>query len=134
MKKRKKPYLLVTMLAILLLGAGIVSGTFSIPKGDGHGHEQEVAQQEPPSVVGEKRGSESAAAIAKSVGTAMKGQPVSARPDAKPGPDTIPMPERSSILRSKPPSYVPKPSEGSTSTQWYREEAHGSEGAKKGGK
>jgi hypothetical protein len=117
MKKRQKPILLVTLLAVFITAAVAMNFAQNPPKQT----EQQPEAQPEQKVLGQSRESK-AADVTNSVAQKMSGNKAPAAPMAKPG-----GPEPS-LLRPKPSSYRPKPSDSQTSAQWYSKEHAGAVG------
>ncbi len=105
MKKRKPPVVLATCLVILLISVGI----FFAPQGSGEIHQEQVAQQP---VDRQARPTVSSNEVSSMATAAMKEQKMT---PAKPGGGN----SGPSVIVPKPVSTKPKPTESSTSTQWY---------------
>lgn len=105
MKKRKPPVVLATCLVILLISVGI----FFAPQGAGHAHEEAAPQ---PQAEQGDRPTMTTDQVSSMASGAMKTQTlVPNKPGAKTG--------GPSVLVPKQVTTKPKPSESSTSTQWY---------------
>ena len=116
MKKRQKPILLVTLLAVFITAAVAMNLAQNPPKPSS----DPQAGPEKQEVLGQSRESK-AADVTNSAAQKMASSKPPAVPPMKQGP-------KASLLRPKGSAYRAKPSDSQTSAQWYSQEHAGSVG------
>ena len=114
MRKRKPPYILVSMLIFLGAMLFLVSGGMqALVGGDGHDHETAAA----PPTTGEARATDSKEDIAKATKNAVA---AGANPSGEP---KMMKGQQPSIQLQTPQDYKPVPNDSNISSQWYDDDA-----------